>query len=366
MTSSKINTLKDQLLKTGRRLARPDLLFWTLPYLMILIFVGTIAQKSMGLYEAQKMFFSSFWFFWYGVPLPGGYSVLAFMTLNLVCKFLFLSPWTKAKIGIHIIHLSIIILFVGGLLTAITMKEGYIALSEGQSGSSVNDYHERTMTFTNDDNQIAMSFYDLKNTTISDLPFNVKILKTCVNTAIRPRENLDANNNEGIGAASMAEMVCADPFVENERNIAGVTYRVSGADEGQNGIYIAFETRQTTDQINGYDVRLDRENRALPFSVTLNRFQRDVYPGTNMPRDYESRVTIQDGDIIWPAVIFMNEPLRYGGYTFYQASTLIDQDGQAVSVLSAVRNQGWIFPYISGILLAVGLLIHIFMRVKKT
>jgi cytochrome c biogenesis protein ResB len=177
---------------------------------------------------------------------------------------------------------------------------------------------------------------------------------------------LDDPDNVGIGAASMAELVCVQPSPENERNIAGIVYRVTGADdETQNGLYIAFEGRQTEDTIMGLNVRLDREKRELPFTVRLNSFQRDVYPGSNMPRNYESRVTIEDGDVTWPAIISMNEPLRYGGYTLYQASTYLDKDGQPVSVLSVVTNKGWIFPYISGILLAIGLIWHMVLRAKR-
>ena len=365
MTSFKTKLYKEKFLIVGRRLGRPDLMFWTLPYLMVLIFVGTIAQKHMGLYEAQRAFFSSFIFLWHGIPLPGGYFVLSFMMLNLLCKFVFLSTWSKSQMGIHITHLSIIVLLSGGLLTSLTMKDGYIALSEGDSGTTISDYNARAMTFTKDDKQIAIPFHDLRNDDFASLPFHVEIIKTCENTAIRPRENRNSQNNEGVGAASMAEMICGEPFVESERNIMGVTYRVSGAlNDAQNGVYIAFETRETDDVIGDYTVRLDREMRELPFSLTLNRFQRDVYPGTNMPRAYESRVVINDGDVAWPAVIAMNEPLRYGGYTFYQASTLVDKNGNPVSVLSAVINKGWIFPYISGILLALGLALHLVIRTK--
>ena len=247
-------TIQNKIRTTGRRFGRPDLLFWTLPYLMVLIFIGTIAQKSMGLHDAQSMFFSSFYFKWEGIPMPAGYSVLAFMTINLTCKFLFLSQWKKSKIGIHIIHLSVILLLVGGLLTALTAKEGFIPLREGQTRQEI-------MTFAN-------------------IPDN--------------RDDL----------------------------------------------------------------------RELPFSLTLNNFRREVYPGTNMPKEYESRVTINDGDITWPAIISMNEPLRYGGYTFYQSSTVRDKDGEPISILSVVTNRGWIFPYVSGVLLAFGLIYHTAWRMR--
>jgi hypothetical protein len=201
------------------------------------------------------MFFSAFFFRYGPLILPAGYTVLAFMTLNLSCKFIFASQWSVAKIGIHVIHLSVIVLLIGGLLTALTAKEGFIPLREGQTRDEI------------------MAF--------ADIP----------------------------------------------------------------------------DQRDGMN--------ELPFSITLNNFRRDVYPGTNMPREYESRVTIEDGDIIWPAIISMNEPLRYGGYTFYQSSTLVDRDGEPISILSVVTNKGWVFPYISGILLGFGLIYHLIWRIRK-
>jgi hypothetical protein len=353
-----------KLKKIGRRMGRPDILFWTLAYLMILIFVGTIAQKWMGLYEAQKLFFSSFIPIWHGVPFLGGYAILAIMSVNLTCKFLFLSPWTRAKIGIHIIHLSIIILLIGGMVTATTMREGFIALKQGESGQSIEDYHKRVLTFVKGDDAIEVDFYDIKKADLSRLPFDITIIQKCKNSAIRPRVDLGAPDNDGVGAAAMAELSCIQPFTENERNIASLTYKISNASDNENGTYIVFEGRQTNDEIAGYTVSLDRQERALLFTVALQSFQRDVYPGTNMPRDYESRVIIRDGDVTWPAIISMNEPLRYSGYTFYQASTLIDLDGEAVSVLSIVENKGMVFPYISGLLLAFGLIWHIILRVR--
>lgn len=361
MTSSTTKLSVDIIVKSGRRLGRPDILFWTLPYLIFLIFIGTIAQKSMGLYEAQKMFFSSFVFFWYGVPLPSGYSALGVMSVNLICKFLFLSEWKRSKFGSHIAHLSIIILFIGGFLTALSIKEGYITLSEGESDYVISDYHKRVLTIGDN---ISIPFENLGKQRPNDVPFEIDILQICRNTAIRPRDDIDAPSNDGVGAASMAELVCIPQNIENERNVSGVTYRVNNS-KSENGIYIVFEGRETHDEIMGLKIKLDREQRPLPFTIKLNRFNRDVYPGSNMPRDYESRVTITDGDVQWPAVISMNEPLRYGGYTFYQASTFVNQDNKPVSVLSVVTNKGWIFPYVSGILLAFGLIYHLIYRIKR-
>ena len=53
----------------------------------------------------------------------------------------------------------------------------------------------------------------------------------------------------------------------------------------------------------------------------------------------------------------MNNPLRYAGETFYQASFDPDDHG---SVLQVVHNPSWLTPYFSCILVGLGLLVQFF------
>jgi hypothetical protein len=59
----------------------------------------------------------------------------------------------------------------------------------------------------------------------------------------------------------------------------------------------------------------------------------------------------------------MNHPLRYGGYTYYQyqmdAGEAAQMAGRApTSVLSVVRNPGWLTPYVGCAMVGAGLLIQ--------
>ena len=54
-------------------------------------------------------------------------------------------------------------------------------------------------------------------------------------------------------------------------------------------------------------------------------------------------------------LIRMNEPLRYRGETFYQASFL---PGDRGTVLEVVKNPGWLLPYVACTMVALGMLIH--------
>ena len=53
--------------------------------------------------------------------------------------------------------------------------------------------------------------------------------------------------------------------------------------------------------------------------------------------------------------IWMNNPLRYAGETFYQSSF---EPGRNVTILQVVRNDGWLLPYLSCMFVGVGLAVH--------
>jgi cytochrome c-type biogenesis protein CcsB len=74
--------------------------------------------------------------------------------------------------------------------------------------------------------------------------------------------------------------------------------------------------------------------RDLPFSIHLNDFVLDRYPGSNSPSGYKSDVLLSDktGGIEKPFVIFMNNVLKHNGYRFYQSSYDPDEQGTILSV----------------------------------
>jgi hypothetical protein len=92
-----------------------------------------------------------------------------------------------------------------------------------------------------------------------------------------------------------------------------------------------------------------------PFTVHLLEFKHDKYPGTDIPKNFSSRVRLQrpatgeDREVL----IYMNNPLRYAGETYYQASFDPDDHG---TVLQVVHNPSWLTPYFSCVLVGIGLM----------
>ena len=102
-----------------------------------------------------------------------------------------------------------------------------------------------------------------------------------------------------------------------------------------------------------------------PFSLTLLKASHTTYLGTDIPKDFRSRVRIDNAQTgeKREVEISMNHPLRYGGYTYYQYQMDAGQAAQmagrtATSVLSVVRNPGWLTPYIGCAMVGAGLLIQ--------
>ena len=73
---------------------------------------------------------------------------------------------------------------------------------------------------------------------------------------------------------------------------------------------------------------------ALPFSLTLDRFEIEKYPNSNKPKDYVSYLQLTDGETQEDIVISMNNILRHKHYRFYQS----DYDEQDNSILDVARD----------------------------
>jgi len=94
-----------------------------------------------------------------------------------------------------------------------------------------------------------------------------------------------------------------------------------------------------------------------PYSVTLQKFTHEKYPGTEIPKNFASNVTLIDPErsVNRNVLIYMNHPLRYRGDTFYQAG--FERDDRT-TILQVVRNPSFLAPYVACIVVAAGLLVQ--------
>ncbi len=113
-------------------------------------------------------------------------------------------------------------------------------------------------------------------------------------------------------------------------------------------------------------------NRQIPldFKIHLDKFEITNYQGTNKAMEYASQVSVQSKDSdqnITSQLISMNEPMKYAGYTFYQASFEKDEKtGEPVaSVFSVNRDPGRWIKYFGSIILSIGIVWLFYQRRKR-
>jgi cytochrome c-type biogenesis protein CcsB len=152
--------------------------------------------------------------------------------------------------------------------------------------------------------------------------------------------------------------------VNEKTGVSAVVTEVSFRDEAQEVTLMGGSgMRGRTEQVElagrPFDVAYGSARIDLPFSIYLDRFVLDRYPGSNSPSSYESHVVVKDPEngVEMPYHIYMNHILTYGGYRFYQSS--YDQDEKG-TILSVSRDPGLIPTYAGYLLVSVGFFLALF------
>ena len=107
-----------------------------------------------------------------------------------------------------------------------------------------------------------------------------------------------------------------------------------------------------------YQFALRFKQIAKPYTVQMLDVTREDYVGTTTPKHYESHFVLQDHqrDVETEQRIWMNNPLRYGGETFYQSGYDVDPvSGREITVIQLVKNEGWMIPYIACMFVVIGM-----------
>jgi hypothetical protein len=371
----KINPMKKASLDSVLRfLGQAKVATVFLPLLMVILIIGTIAQKYMGLYAAQKIFFYSFFFWWGFIPLPGALSLLAIILISLTVKFIFYSKWSMRRTGINLAHLGVLILLYGGIVTAVQKQEGALTLFPNQAAQTSYDFHKRSLRVLKDGRVFLEKPFDhLELNTpleIKEIPFKITIKDTCRNCAVLKRDHF----SDHVTYRTMAKAVMLQDKkleLQDEKNLSGLGFEIQGLSKKQDGYYVTFDVMPNPlrfpHKSSIFQIDFSKTPYDLPFKIRLKEFKIDFYPGTEKAKSYQSNIIIEDGSMHWPALVEMNKPLRYKGYTLFQSSYITSDNGETASVLAVVKDAGWLFPYWGATILSIGLLIHFILAftVKK-
>ncbi len=181
-------------------------------------------------------------------------------------------------------------------------------------------------------------------------------------TVYRIREKAFVIRDFSPSAAMIA--MAADPMTEGSD---AVLIRLSDGDHQKTVTYWigdqgVEESQNTNFEGVNLQMRMGPKKEVLPFSLKLNDFVLERYPGSNSPSSYESNVVLVDNELGVSSEehIFMNNVLKYRGYRFYQSSYDSDEKGTILSVNH--DRTGTLITYLGYLLLFFGILFSVFNR----
>jgi hypothetical protein len=344
--------------------------------LMVLVIACTLAQVRLGTYGAVSRYIRSF-VLWAEVPgtgwsvaiFPGGALVGLVLTVNLVAaqaKRLELS-WRKA--GLWIVHAGLILLFAGEFVTSAFQVESRMAIEQGQTVNYVERQRGLELAVVDVTDPAHDDVYGVPQSLLArggdvpvpGTPLTLRVKGWYENADLGNRGPADppspATAGVGVGV-TVREMPPVTSDDDMNRSAAFVEALAGGRSYGTWLVSNVLGAPQAfIHEGRTYRLQLRQQRQYLPYAVTLKKFSHDVYPGTDIPKNFSSLVHLsnpargEERDVL----IYMNQPLRYDGKAFYQASF---GKGDTLSILQVVENPGWLIPYVACVLVGAGLVVH--------
>ncbi len=356
---------------------------------LVLIFAATLDQVNLGVWAVQEKYFRTFVVLWnvkgFPVPVfPGGYSIGGLLLINLITSHVYRFKFSWKKSGILLTHAGLIVLLVGELLTGLWQEEYQLRLDRGQTrnyseSARFNELAVIDATDPNWDQVVAIPEERLRDGEAIQherLPFRIVTRAYYPNAAMQMRDQLGNTSapppaTRDIGAR-LAIIPIPITYKQNERNLPAAVVELLGPSNVSLGTWVVstmLMQPQTFDYAGRtWRLALRFERAYKPYSLTLLKFSHDRYLGTDIPKNFASKIRLHsaDGTTDREVLIYMNNPLRYEGMTFYQAGF---DNNDTTTVLQVVHNPSWILPYVACAMMGLGLLvqfgIHLFAFVTK-
>jgi hypothetical protein len=370
---------------------------------LILVFVGTLAQVHLGLYAVQSQFFRGFFVYWtpdgshWKIPVfPGGWLIGLTLLVNLLAAHAKRFKFTPKKYGILLIHGGLIFLLLGQFMTELFQVESTMRLEVGQTRNYSEAPRRNELALIDitdpDKDKVVVIPESLlaKGGEIRtpDLPFTLRVEKYAPNSKpVGPRSGAGEKirASDGIGQRLLFSAAPLTTDMDSEDNPVALIQVVSNRgpvgdwtvstwmtrypefERLQDGLGDVLGTTSITQSQSftyggrTWQIALRPVRYYKPYNVTLLAFNHDLYLGTDVPKNFSSKIhlndpsTGEDRDIL----IYMNNPLRYRGETFYQASF---EAGDRGTILQVVRNPASITPYVACSLVALGLITQFLMH----
>lgn len=381
---------------------------------LVLVFFGTLAQVELGIWTVVEKYFRSAGIIWLplrllayvpgldsiaalrnvrlSLPFPGGWLLGWALLINFLAALFVQFRLGWKWLGVWILHIGVITLMFGELLTGLLAIEANMVMQVGERCNYLEHSQRWEIAFvradrTDADETVVIphrfwlhpNLQEPVRITHPDLPADVEILNAWKNSIVNPlqEDEEDASGSPFLvrtkgGQLIRIEGTAETPGINPSDDMPAVHLRLlhkqTGTpisecvlslwmDRNGNRRMLQFAPVLVSIGEHVYELTLRRERIYLPFTFELRKFVHTTYPGTSVPKEFRSDIRLYDQSNTEgrDVTITMNQPLSYEGLTFYQSGYLPDDSG---TILQVVRNPGRWLPYIGCLLVAMGMLAH--------
>jgi hypothetical protein len=205
---------------------------------------------------------------------------------------------------------------------------------------------------------------------VSNTPFKLRVREFWPRCQLYRSASAQAVVPEITRGVFVGLMVEPQPLVRttDARNVpAAVVEVISG--QGSLGTWLlptASSAKQSFEwEGQSYELAMRFTRHYKPFNLMLLKATHQKYRGTEIAKDFRSRVRVEREDTgeVRETEIYMNAPLRFAGYTFFQYQMAADEMAARAgerpsSTFQVVKNPSWLTPYVSCVLVGMGLIVQ--------
>ncbi len=319
------------------------------------------------------------------IPLPGAYWVCAVLFVNL-----FLGGILRIRKGINqifiiIAHTGMIMLLVVGMVDhhysihglMHTTTNGTYDYAFKQDATSIEVY-----SYTKGKKQKKNAPFVIKHDMIEDIghskmrvfkvkdfPFDIEVRHFMRNAnALETSKNTPTRKDLAVIDGFFLRESEVDPALDIHFYGCYVTIAPHNGGKKQTILLSRQIRAPQTFAVDGtlYGIEMPNEIWKMPFEVKLRDSKGKYYPGTRRAEYYSSDITWTDeSGSTNMQKIEMNEPLRYKGYTVYQAQWSPPQNEVKNSTFEIVTNPADQWPKWCLLISGVGLFFHFVIMLIK-
>lgn len=324
----------------------------------------------------------------------------------------------RKRAGVVVLHSGVALIMLSELLVGVAAVESQMQIVEGQSSNFVKDIREIEIAVT-DPNQpdedhvvVIPTRFIKEGNLIQDerLPVNIQVDKFYPHSELQQLGPVQPNAaTHGFGKSVKDITIVLDNFFRGKARgedfpvgvveVQGSTGTDNASDVDQASAYVTLFSKtedgendrklgtlllsqhfvdyvgnfqaipqQFTVEDEPYYFSLRYKRIYKPYTITLKSAHQKNYVGTSTPRDYRSIIDLKDptrNEDRENVHIWMNNPLRFAGETFYQSGLSPLPGGKNMTTLQVVTNDGWMIPYVACMIVAVGMLAHFLITLLR-